>query len=326
MEKIVAVIDVSNRFAVSFTNFLNEKRAIPYRAMAFTELTAFLESMEEYEAELLVISEEFMEEKASLPDCPCIWLTEKNSDPEQDLVNRYHGADRLLKEILTRLSSVAYTGNQESAVTLTAFYSPIGGCGQTTTAIAYAAMRGRSCRTLYINLEECAGLSSLFPSRERDLSDAMYYYLASHAEGTDCKTKMLSCVDHYMDFDYISPTICGEDLAGLGPEDYLGFLSVLQDPTLYDEIVLDMGALIRKPWDILRNCMKIIIPIRCSCQMSQAKLSDFKEYLEKSQYCDLVPRLQMVEIPYMSQMVGQPITRELIERSDWVRTIKGGEP
>ena len=319
MEKIIGIIDSSSHFTTSFCAYVNEKKVVPYLALAFTEYEAYAACREEYETVLLLISEEYAEHGSQLPDCPVIWLSDKQTDPERNRVNRYQGAEHLLKEILTRITVTARETPEGEMAELTAVYTPAGGTGQTSYALAYALNRSRNARILYLNLEACAGLSQLIRSEERDLSDALYYMRLSRAEQVDGKPRILSCVERVLSFDTIAPALCPEDLSELTTRELLDFLELLRGGNLYDELVLDVGTLIRQPWELFNNCTRLLVPVREELAMSRGRVKEFAAFLEKSAYRSVLGKLRLVSLPDIPEAIGRELSWELLEGPAWSR-------
>jgi len=96
-----------------------------------------------------------------------------------EMVRKYQRMDTLSEAVLLKYaeeSNTLDTVKGNSTTKITAFYSPAGGTGKTTLALAMAtagAQAGMSI--LYLNLEECSGFSEILDGSHWNLTDLIYY-------------------------------------------------------------------------------------------------------------------------------------------------------
>lgn len=304
MEKIIGILDTDEQYVLRLCRYLNQKHPVPFKAMAFTDPEAFSTVGSEYEPALLLVSEVFRDHlPETVSSCPCVYLSETESDPEALRINRYQGTDHLIKELLSFLNGGYSFAPFLSTVPLTAVYAPSGGCGRSVLALTYASVQSKKRRVLYVNLEEYAALDDLFGSPKKGLSDAIYYYLSD----PENPGKILSCISRFQGFDFFYPVVNPEDLADLSAADLFGMLTLLRDSALYDEIILDLGALIKQPWLVLEQCETVLEPVPEYNVMSRKKSLAFHHFLENSCYRTITERIRIIRLPYLERLsTGQP--------------------
>ncbi len=316
MEKIIVMIDESEAFSQMFSNYVNSHHILPVSIRVFTDWEAYLSGASEYDVRLILSSDVWMDSYANATNCEVVWLSEKPSDPGKNIVNRYQGAERLSKEIISRLSGHLEISAGETRSVLTAFYAPFGGGGTTTAALAYAWWKGREQRVLFVSLEACSGLEILHAEGDKNLSDALYYFLEDRE---NCEAKLVGCTLHRMELNFIPPTTCFQDLEELSARTISEFMNHLRNPSLYDEIVVDVGGLVKEPLQMLSDADRVVTPMLRSAAMQHCKWREWEEFLKKSIYANLLNHTVLVELPFMEDLAGRSIGWDGITKSEWSR-------
>lgn len=277
-EKICCIYDADENYAMRLSEAMNSNGAFPLRVMAFTSKDALLECMTDYDIELLLVDEQMDKEvRDEFPSTKYIVISEGDSDLERNIISRYQSTERIIRQIVYKLG----TGNGEMHTTyrtgITSFYSPSGMWAKSLLALAYAHTKGMERKVLYINLDEFSGLRELFQESEKGLSDAIYYYYVRKENALE---GIIGCIGSNYGFDYLGPVSCPDDIGDLSDEDLIKMIEMLRGSRIYDEIVLDMGNLIRKPWSIMAESGRVYIPVS-SKQGDVLKRLEFSEYIEK---------------------------------------------
>lgn len=314
MEKIIVMIDESEAFSQMFSNYVNSHHILPVSIRAFTDWEAYLSCASEFDVKLILSSDIWMAEYQNATTCEVVWLSEKPSDPGRNIVNRYQGAERLSKEIISRLSGHLEFTSDSKRSKLTVFYAPVGGAGTTTAALAYSWWKGQSSRVLFINLEACSGLDILRTKEDKNFSDAMFYFLE---DPENCMAKLVGCTLHRMELNFIPPTTCFQDLEELGAQTILEFLNLLRDPSLYDEIVVDLGDLVKEPLRVLTEADQIVAPMLRMSVMQHSKWKEWEDFLQKSIYTNLLNHCTVMDLPYMEDLAGRSIGWDGVTKSEW---------
>lgn len=114
-------------------------------------------------------------ERVTLP--LLLWddVTAEWDDGELANVRKYQRISHLTEDVLGRYAKVASRKDlpDSGQVQICAVWSPAGGTGKTTTALAYAAQQVAAGRkTVYLNLEYFSSVSVYFPSGGKSISEA----------------------------------------------------------------------------------------------------------------------------------------------------------
>ncbi len=100
-------------------------------------------------------------------------LTEIKEDYKAyQIVAKYQRISKIVSEILQKYSEiVSVTGIKSRKSHIVAVWSPCGGVGKTTVALAYAANRQFHDKSvLYLNLEKFSSVSTYFPNGDKSIS------------------------------------------------------------------------------------------------------------------------------------------------------------
>ena len=166
-------------------------------------------------------------------------------------------------------------------------------------------------RSLFINLEEFAGLDEIIFKSKGGLSQALYYYKSM---GTTASGKILSCTEQIYGMDYFSPVNCPEDISELTDKELVSFIGVVANSGLYQSIWIDVGNSCSMPWGVMENADRIIIPKPLDF-VGRKKLSQFENYLVASGRTELISKVEKIDIPYDESVAGYGINPEWILES-----------
>lgn len=163
-------------------------------------------------------------------------------------IHKYQRVSKIYQQILEVYSEMC--GDIGSTVgkkktTVVSFYSPIGGCGKTTTALLAAckyAMQGYRC--LYLNMEDIASEGFfLTQNGTKGLSDIV----ANLGEKINFTMKLQSLLQTKQDnFYYFNHFQSPNDIYELSEDEEKDLLDVICDSGLFDVVIIDMGVSIDK--------------------------------------------------------------------------------
>ena len=311
-EKVCCVLDLDENYAIRLTDRINEKKLLPYPALAFTSQEAVRDCGNEYEIELLLVGD-FVGEKGELEAKNIIFLTESRGNTENEQVFRYQPAEYLIRDVMARLSGVFkdYARKNEN-LNIKGVYSPAGGCGKTTFSLALAHYLSEKQKVLYLSLEQFSGLAGLLSQERGGMSDALYYYRADRSSSYG---KILSCMDEQMGFEYLYPVICAEDISDIGSKDLCDFIKLIADGGKYTELVVDFGNIVNNPWELMNICSVIYVPefIAETETFSAVKVQNLREFLSSTGWEYLMKKIKTVEIPFAREYFNSSVSREIIE-------------
>lgn len=215
------------------------------------------------------------------------------------LLKKYQKNEALFSEIKLRYaeesgSLESIRGNSKTKIA--AFYSPAGGTGKTTLALA-AAVAGATAgyRTLYLNLEEIDSVHSVFPKTKGTLSDV---FLALKTKGMNVGIKMQGCIgtESGSGFFYLSGVESISEHQEIDGQDLKRLLEQLRELAEFELVFLDLSSgFTEKTCLVLEEAEKIFVPLTSS-EHASAKL---RRFLEESalhrMYEPLMKRMCLIE-------------------------------
>lgn len=302
-EKIGCVLDSDENYAVRLSEHINSGHTFMYKFMAFTSKDALLDCGERYEIELLVdgigLKDEII---AEINPNSYVRLGQQDSP---QTIKRYQPVDRIISDIV-ELLGVHSIGSGDEDVQLAMVYSPVGACGKTSLALALAEHFGRKYRTLYVNLEQFSGLSHELRG-EKGLSEALFRFALGH----DNYGKIMSCIDHIMDFDYLAPAVCADDISDCTDESLLELLEYIMQNGNYQRIVVDTDRVVKMPWKMLDAASMVVMPY-FSEGMGRAKVMEFERYLLMGGREFLQGKIKKVTLPILRELKDSEIRLQSI--------------
>lgn len=309
-EKVCCILDSDENYAARLTDYINERRALPYQAMAFTSANALKGCYDKYDIKLLVAGGDECDELNGIVK-PEVYIrfVEDSDDMDENEIFRYQPADHIVKDIISHISgfSQKYSGNQTARIL--SVYSPATKCFKTTLALGIAVAALNEGKALFISFEQFAGLGNLLPSVRGGLSDALYYYKVGK-EGAS--GKILSCTDRTIGFDFLAPAICADDIAELNDSEIVDFVYLLAKHGNYANIVIDVGCIFNRPWKLLEVSDKVIMPEPLD-YMGRRKAAEFNNYLMLSGRSDIAGNIFKIDVPYDETLAGYEITAASVQ-------------
>lgn len=140
-------------------------------------------------------------------------------------------------------------------------YSPIGGVGKTTIAIAIAkslAVRGK--KTLFLSMEQNASYNFFLKKENKYNFSDFLYYLKQNDKKLLMKVQSFRNVDSNSGIHYFSPPICYNDLNEINVKEWSYLFNYIRDKSSYSRVIIDFSShLSERNIDILNLCNKIIL-------------------------------------------------------------------
>lgn len=140
----------------------------------------------------------------------------------------------------------------------------------------------------------------------------MLYYLQESKE--QFLGRLYQAAECINGMDFILPASCGYDLYGIAREEWRRLLDLLDDGQ-YDVILLDLSDGVQGLFDVLRRCTRVYTIIR-EDGFAAAKLAQYRETLERTDYSDVWERSKKLKLPFFCQLpkdIGNLSSGELAE-------------
>lgn len=332
MRHVMAIYDVDPLYAARFADVVNQKEKIPFDVLAFSSFDRLKNYAKDNPVELLLLSSAVSREEAeALGAGRVIRLADGETvqaDMEYPSIYKYQSSENIIREVMacycekeTDLTAGSPLGAEARILGI---YSPVGRCLKTSLALTMGQLLAQEGRTLYLNLEECSGLSVLTGEEYReDLSDLLYFY----TQGSYNLLRLNSVIHSINALDYVPPVRYPEDLAQTDAEQISGLIGKIAGESGYESVILDIGSLGKFASGLLELCSVIYMPIK-EDSVSLAKLEEFEHYLDVSGNEAVKDKIRKLRLPYHSSFGRRENYLEQLlwgELGDYVRQLlKGG--
>lgn len=326
-KRIMAVYDVDPFYAERFSEFINQKEAVPFMAVAFTSLARLKAFAQRQQIEILLVGDEVPDQELEGLDIrQLVRLSEaamvKAGTPA---VYKYQASDSILREVMAcyqideREEQMIAVGARSRVIGV---YSPIGRCGKTGFAVTLGQVLARDSKVLLLSLEEFSGFPKLMGSSySGSLSDLVYY----SRQGEFDRMRLGSVIYDYGGLDYVPPVAYAEDLAQMEGAEVAGLIEKIARECGYDVLIVDVGHFLRNVEALLAVCDVVYAPIKKDV-VSEGKIQEWRQYLEDSGRMNLWEKVRLLKLPvpqevisageYFEQMLWGPL-------GDFVREMTG---
>ncbi|MGN0373871.1 MAG: hypothetical protein ACI4EN_00095 [Butyrivibrio sp.] len=316
-EKVCCICDTDEKYGLRLAEYINSEHLLPFHVVVYTSWDALAGHSDRYDIELLIVG--VPEEDPvieSLNPGVVVYLTDCIAQEDENCIFRYQPADRLAKKIMAFLPEYGFTRiTKRNKTNISCIYSPATKCFKTTLSICLALRSSVKGRSLFISLEQFAGLSGLLSSSEGGLSAALYYFKSGQGNALG---KIISCTGQTQGFDYFYPVTCPEDAGELTEKELTEFLNLIAEGEIYDYIWIDTGNVYSSPWILMDICDRVIMPVPLD-YMGHKKIMELENYLIMSGREELKDKIEKISIPYEERMAGYEITFDRINQSQMIR-------
>lgn len=300
----LVVFDCDSLYATRLQQFLSKREGNYFKVFSFTneaDLREACGNKGSIKPEILLVAESSFHKELTEIGAKHIFIlneTGLKKYPDYVNLNKYQSAGVLFQQILLEYASrekeaiPRFYGNKRAKIV--GVYTPVARCMQTSFSLALSQVLGKRGRTLYINFEQYSGFSKLFQKGYlKDLSDLVYFFTYS-------RDKFLywleGVVEHFGQIDYVPPVLTAASLVEVSPDVWTDMLELICSEAGYDYIVLDLSNSVQGIFQILDLCHKVYTITREDV-ISTAKLCQFKEVLESSQYEVLKEKIKYLKFP-----------------------------
>lgn len=290
----VAVCDENPAYVESVGTWLFVEQGKDFSGSAFSSVESFHEQYDSRKFQIILLGKAFIQElwiqKAVKEERQILWiyLQEDEADRLSSIeggllpVAKYQPLSVLVRSIYQYYEEYQQTDIRvlkEKAEVL-GWYSPEHTIWQTPLAMTMAALLAEKQKVLYVNLMECTGLAAWFGQEyEGDLLEVMYYCQRAEKNAVAELGKFVYSIEN---LDYIPPARDGQLLCELTGEDYTGLISQLQENSVYDVLVLDMGNMFPGFFDVWKCCSHIYLPCEQNV-LAKGVRAEFEETLRRQE-------------------------------------------
>ncbi len=287
MQIRLVAADSSADYLKRLSSVLSHSDAVQWSVTLYTDRQLFLRDFSGASCDILLLSAGMYDPSLRLSGTRLAVLL---ADPDQDggftakgfqSIRKYQRISEIQRLILELYADVSpaesiYSGHSQAAL-LTAFYSPAGGVGATSAAIAYAsrlAMAGK--RTLYLDLQNISSHEAFFGPSDRKGVSELFAKLGS---GINMAAKLQSLLQtdpatglqHLNGFDNLV------DFEAVTADDAAALLTVLRSSNMFDHIVADLSPYLNAAAMAVLTGADRIAAVKGTSTASRAKWALFEK-------------------------------------------------
>ena len=172
-------------------------------------------------------------------------------------------------------------------------YSPADANAKTQFALTLGQIVGETQHVLYLNMEECSGLTGLLGEHHWNMADLIYFLRQNKSQFL---YRLNSMVQKFGAMDYIPPCDSYTDFCQITVKEWKKLLHLIRSQSTYDVIILDMGTSTGHELELLRQCDGIYMPVRKD-PISRGKIEQWDRYIQILDGLDILELLQKLELP-----------------------------
>ena len=325
---ILALVDSDREYLEKFINYFHSKQGEIFECRAFTDVDRMETFAGENRIDVLMISGELMEERVLRTDAREILILGEEDIQYQEAnvrnINRFQSTDGIIREIMRSRAEdeTAVRKILSGAGVKTEFiavFSPVKRTLKTTFAITLGQLLAEKRKTLYINLEECAGFNQIFQMKyEADISDLLFFM---KGRKSNFAFKLQSMVMNTQGLDYIPPAMSASDIISVTEEDWLEFMNEIAECG-YDKVIIDIGDGIQGLGTILAGSGIIYMPIRQD-SVSKAKTVQFEALMHMSGQEEMLNRIKKIVFPFFQDVTSYAGDCRETELAHYIEDLKG---
>lgn len=281
----MVILDNDKMFLNQLSRYILDKTD-KFTISSFSDIEKFKDYSGYSKIDLLLFSENFLLDIDMGMKTTKILMAEGFSKESEDyyIINKYQKAENFLKNVL--MIYAEDTGNNSAilssgkASNLIGFYSPVGGSGKTTLAVALAkTLADSGAKVLYLNLERISSLAGIF----NDQSDKSFSDILLAAKGNEnIQLKILANTlqNNTSKIYYINPPESASEYSEMTDEEMMKIINELKNMSEFDYVIIDfLGEFNKRVTDILNICKKIIfttVPGELARQKVQLFIKEMK--------------------------------------------------
>lgn len=296
------IADSDRAYAEAFMEYVNLKKSHLFQVRACTEREQLIKALSGEEIEIVLISAEWYEACKDLLCQECVILLSGGSILKElcacPAVYKYQSAENILREIMyyysEQESGEAYFAGIRRDNRVIGVFSPIGEIHKTLFALTLGQILAEDQNVLYLNLEECSGLTEFMGGSQWNISDLIYFLRQQNK--SQFLYRLNSMVQKLGHMDYIPPCELYTDFRQITVEEWQHLLHLIRTQSSYDSVILDMGNAAGHEVELLRQCDGIYVPVRQDL-ISQARISQWEHCMQILDGMDVMERLQKLELP-----------------------------
>lgn len=323
MRNTCVIYDSDENYARRLMGVINDDNEVPYNARIFTKQEELQNYLEDEKPEVLMLNEELYEYycETDKADKYVVLCEEEQPDKLEDdknlenvsMVCKYQPSKELLSKLSNRKRK-NYTSLSSKIIGVMGVNSS----KRTVLSLSLVKEFAKKGHTLFISLEEFAGLENILPSKSsKTLSDALYAFKQNKMQ---YHKKIEECICTTENFDYIPSVICAEDISYIAVEDLVTFIQLVGSSLGYDYVIVDIGNGIKNPWNLYGACNRLFMP-KATGYFDKARECSMVAYMNETGMGKLLDEIREIDVDLTEDCMNAKILSR-IEYSKSYEQIK----
>ena len=283
-EKNLVICDREIRYANSLGEQISKREDLAVKVYVCSSLEKVKNLSEGKEIHIFVVDESCSYQERSCIEAGQTFVlgreTVADLAPEEYQIRKYQSANDIIGEIFevyiehTKENLARNIRRKQGRVL--AVYSPIHRVGKTSFAIALGKECAKRKKTLYLNMEEYAGIVEE-TQKGMNLGDLLYYVKQGNG---NLGVRLHSAIRKNEELDYVLPIPVSLDLKEVTQKEWEILLEQIMENSAYELMILDMGESIQGLFQLLNQCDRIYMPVLPDVT-SQRKIEQYDRNIEQ---------------------------------------------
>lgn len=331
-QKIFAICDTEEAYALRLTEYMLEKIRLPYALHLFTKTEELQRFMQQEEVEILLIAESALkvlrEEYVRQQVMRVFVLQEGGVERSDDAawndrinsISKFQSPEKiveLLCESVADLSNWKHEVTvQDAEVKLIGIYSPIKRCLQTSFALTMGQVLAKEHKTLYFNFENYSGFGQMLQKEfSMDMADLMYYFRCARDK---LFMRLPSIIQNVNGLDYVPPMQYRADPREITGSQWLELCRNIAGIGQYEYIILDLDDSMDGLFDLLQNCTRIYT-ITKDDSFAVAKINQYEQILKFHELEEIADKTVKCKFPVFKEL---PANMDLMTHGELAAYVK----
>ncbi len=287
-QKILAVCDLEETYALRMAEYLTQKASVPYSLHIFTKTAELENFMKKNDIFVLLIGESAagqLKEKPEIPHIFVLWEGGKKGTEDYRYIDKYQKPESVIREAAAHMTELkdwneswAESGaGRQSRLKAVGIYSPVRRCLQTSFALTMGQLLAKEHKTLYLNFECYSGFDRMLHREyQADMLDLLYYFRCAREKFA---LRLPTVVQNVNGLDFIPPGRSGFDMQNITGEQWLELLQEIEKISGYEYLILDLTDGMGGLFELLSYCFRIYT-ITKDDGFAMAKMNQYEQALQ----------------------------------------------
>lgn len=323
--KQIVICDSNEVYARRLQDYMSQHKMMGCKPEFYTDGKRFLEYVQGLNAPVCIVSEDWLGQddfRTTLEKCAeQIFILSETDTGADNSIYRYRSADDFMKCLYESGNIKEYFKSDGMGIKhtkLIGVYTPIGRCLQTSFSLVLGQMLASKHKVLYLNFESYSGFTQMMQKNfSADMADLLYFLKNLSQDFSQQFTNMKENING---LDYIPPAFSYMDISQVLPDEWVRFLTALEELGEYEYIILDLTDYVQGLYQILRSCTYVYTITRNE-GMALSKLEHYENVLRELSYEDVLEKTKKCSFPVFRQLPMHAEDLIYSELAEYVRKV-----